>query len=229
MLIQMHKHMKWIMWTIVVLITIAFLFFGIYPSSGNGNTVARVDGYTISADELNRVYMNMTENYRQLFKDQFNQQFADALKKQALQELIRNRLLVQEAEKKGLKVPDEELQAYIMQIPAFTNQGRFDQRAYEAALRNINMSPAKFEANQREYLMRRKLERLVEDSVVVLDSELQAAYAEKNPKAKKGDFEKNMENFRKTSLSEKRRESLDAYVKNLMNKAEVKINQTAAS
>ena len=91
--------------------------------------MAKVDGYVIAADDLNRVYRNMDENYRQILKDQFNENFAQALRKQALQELIQNRLLVQEAERSGLAVTDEELQAAIMQIPSFSNQGRFDQRA----------------------------------------------------------------------------------------------------
>ncbi len=228
MLEQIHKHMKWIMWTIVILVTVTFLFFGIYPNSVSGNTVAKVDGYVIGSDELNRVYRNMAENYRRILKEQFNENFAEILKKQALQELIRNRLMLQEAERKDLKVGDEELQAYIMQVPAFNNQGRFDKRAYEMALQSINMTPAVFEANQREFLMRQKLERLIEDGVVVTDAELTAAYAQKNPKAKKGDFEKNKESFRQTYLSEKRREALDGYVKGLMSKATIKINEKAA-
>jgi peptidyl-prolyl cis-trans isomerase D len=224
MLIQMHKHMKWIMWTIVVLITVAFLFFGIFPSATSGRAVAKVDGYVIAADEFNRVYRNMAENYRQILKDQFNENFQQIVKKQALQELIRNRLLLQEAERKSLKVTDEELQSAILQIPAFNNQGRFDQRAYEAALQSINMTPAVFEASQREFLIRQKLERLVQDGVAVTDAELPAAYAAKNPKAKKGDFEKNKESFKKSYLAEKQSQALDAYVKALSNKADIKIN-----
>ena len=50
MLQSMHKHMKWIMWAIVVLVTVTFMFFGIYPSSVSGRTVAKVDGYVISSD-----------------------------------------------------------------------------------------------------------------------------------------------------------------------------------
>jgi peptidyl-prolyl cis-trans isomerase D len=134
------------------------------------------------------------------------------LRKQALQELIKNRLLVQEAERRGLKVSDEELQDHIMQMPVFSSQmGKFDHRAYEQALQSINMTPAVFEANQREYLLKQKLERAVQDGVAVIDAELPAAYAAKNPKAKKGEFEKNKEAFKQTYLAEKQSEALDAY------------------
>lgn len=227
MLQSIHKHMKWIMWAIVVLVTVTFMFFGIYPTTVSGRTVAKVDGYVISSDDLNRVYRNMEETYRQIMKDQFNENFAKTLRGQALRELVQNRLLVQEADRVGLRVTDEELQAYIMQIPAFVVRGRFDRRAYEGALQNINMTPALFEANQREYLLRQKLERLVQDGVAVTDAELPAAYASKNPKAKPGDFEKNKVTFKQTYLSEKQRAALDAFVKGLGNKATITIDDKA--
>ncbi len=223
----MHKHMKWIMWAIVVLVTVTFMFFGIYPSSVSGRTVAKVDGYVISSDDLNRVYRNMEETYRQLMKDQFNENFAKTLRGQALRELVQNRLLVQEADRVGLRVTDEELQSYIMQIPNFLDRGKFNRRAYENALLNINMTPALFEANQREFLLRQKLERLIEDGVAVTDAELSAAYASKNPKAKPGDFEKNKVAFRQTFLAEKQKAALDAFVKGLTNKAVITIEDKA--
>lgn len=224
MLEQMHKHMKWIMWTIVILVTVTFLFFGIYPSTTSGNTVAKVDGYVITAEDFNQVYRNMYENYRQILKDQFTDSFAQTIKKQALQELIQNRLLVQEAERQGFKVGNEELQSHIMQMAAFSNQGRFDQRVYERILQNVNITPAVFEANQREFLLRQKLERLIEDSVAVTDAELSAAYSSRNPKAKPGEFEKNKATFAQTYLGEKRREAVDAFVKGLMAKAKIQVN-----
>jgi peptidyl-prolyl cis-trans isomerase D len=227
MLQSIHKHMKWMMWAIVILVTVTFMFFGIYPSTVSGRTVAKVDGYVISSDDLNRVYRNMEENYRQIMKDQFNETFAKALRGQALRELVQNRLLVQEADRVGLRVTDEELQSYIMHLSSFLVQGRFDRRVYESALQNINMTPALFEANQREYLLRQKLERLVQDGVAVSDAELPAAYASKNPKAKSGDFGKNEVAFKQTYLREKQRAALDAFVRGLENKATITIDDKA--
>lgn len=227
MLEQMHKHMRWILWSIIVLVTVTFLFFGIYPSNTGGKTVAKVDGYVITADDFNNAYRNISENYRRILKDQFNENFAKMLKSQALRELIQNRLLIQEAERVGLRISDEELQAYIMQIPAFGGQGRFDKRTYELTLRNNNLTPAVFEASQRELLLSQKLARLVEDGVAVTDAELPAAYAAKNPKAKPGEFEKNKTTFKQTYLGEKRREALDAFVKGLENKAAITIDNKA--
>jgi peptidyl-prolyl cis-trans isomerase D len=225
MLIQMHKHMKWIMWGIVVLITVTFLFFGIYPSDIGGRAVAKVGGDVITADEYNRVYQNLYQNYRDLMKDQLNDTFAKSLKQQALQELIVSRLFVQEAERIGLRISDEELQASIMKMPSFAQSGKFDRIAYERILERINMTPAVFEASQREMLLRQKLERLVRDGIVVTEPELAAAYRQKNPKAKPGEYEKNRESFRQTILAEKQRDALTAYVRGIQERTEIKIDE----
>ncbi len=225
MLESMHKHMKWIMWIIVGLITVAFLFFGIYPSNSGRGMAASVNGDVITTEEWNRVYQNMHEMYREILKGKFDEGFAKTLKAQALRELITERLLVQEAEHRGLRVTDQELQTAIIRIPAFNQQGVFNQKSYEWYLRQSNMTPALFEAKQREVLLSQKLEHLVEDSVDVTDAELSAAYASRNPKAKHGDFEKNKASFRESVLKEKQRAALDAFVARLGNQAKIKLGE----
>jgi len=228
MLESIHKHMSWIMWAIVVLITVTFLFFGIYPSNVSGRSVAKVGGDVITYDEFNRVYRTMYDNYKTLLKDKFDDSFAKSLKAQALQELVGGKLLVQEAERIGLRISDEELQATIMKTPAFAGRdGRFDKQIYERILDQINMKPAAFEANQREFLLRQKLEEIVKDGVMVTDAEVAAAYKQKNPNAKPGEFEKNKDTFRQTVLAEKRRDAMTAFLRGIQNKTIVNIDEKA--
>ncbi len=222
MLEQIHKHMKWIMWAIVVLITVTFLFFGLRTAPMSQRTVAQVDGYEISAEELNSLYQKMYDYYQRQMKEAVGENVRKIIRSQALHELVNNRLLVQEAERVGLRVSDEELQSYIARIPAFGDAGKFDRKVYERVLENNNMTPAAFEEKQRESLLIQKLESLVEDGVVVNDAELQAAYASKNPKTK-GDSKGQMEIFKRTYLAEKQKSAFDAFVKNLESKAVVKI------
>ena len=229
MLESIHKHMSWIMWAIVVLITVTFLFFGIYPSDIGRRSVAKVGGEVITADEFNRVYQTMYDNYKQLLKDQFNDAFAKSLKSQALQELIAGKLLVQEADRIGLRISDEELQAVIMKTPSFSRDGRFDKQIYERILDQINMKPAAFEASQREFLLRQKLEQIVKDGVMVTDAELAASYQQKNPTAKPGEFEKNKETFKQTILAEKQRDAMTAYLRGIQSRTTVKIDEKAIS
>ncbi len=227
MLESIHKHMNWIMWAIVVLITVTFLFFGIYPSDIGGRSVAKVGGDVITADEFNRVYRNLYDNYKQLLKDQFNESYVKSLKSQALQELVVGRLLVQEADRVGLRISDEELQAVIMKMPSFARDGKFDRKIYDRILDQINMKPAAFEASQREFMLRQKLEQLVKDGVVVTDAELAAAYKQRNPKAKPGEFEKNREVFKQTLLAEKQRDAVTAYVRGIQSRTNVTIDEKA--
>ena len=225
MLEQMRKHMNWIMWIILILVIVTFLFFGIYPSGGGRGEAAVVNGDVITAGELNRAYRNMLETYRQIFKDQVNDSMTRTLRQQALRELIQNRLLVQEAARIGLRVSDDEVRAVIVRTPAFTNQGRFDKVAYERYLDYINVKPSVFEETQREYLLRQRIERIIEDAVDVTDDELKAAYESRNPKAKAGAYEKNRESFRQSFLAEKKRSAVEAYAQALLKKSKIIMNQ----
>ncbi len=225
----MRKHMVWMMWIIVGLITVTFLFFGIYPSSRSGRAMAKVGDYIITAEDVNRVYRNLYDNYKDLLKDKMDQSVETSLRNQALQELIVNRLFIEEAQHLGLRVSDEELQAVIMKMPAFSRDGRFDKRVYDQILYRINMTPAAFEASQREFLLRQKVENLVKDSVAAGDAELRAAYQQRNPKSKAGEFEKNKESFRQTYLAEKQRDALTALLRNIQTRVPVKIEDRASA
>lgn len=222
-----RKHMGWMMWVIVGLVTVTFLFFGMYPSSMGGKAVAKVGGVFITNDEVNRVYRNLYDTYRDALKDKFNESVEKSLRSQALQELIINQLFLAEAKEMGLQVSDQELQANIMKMPGFLRDGRFDKEAYDRILDRVNMTPAAFEANQREFLLRQKMERLVRDSVTVEDAELSAAYEQRNPKAKPGDFEKNKDTFRQTYLAEKQRDALTVFLRNVQMRVPVKIEDKA--
>jgi peptidyl-prolyl cis-trans isomerase D len=212
--------MKWLMWLIILLVTISFLFFGIYPAEVGGSSVANVDGTVISSDEFNRAYQNVHETYRQVLKDQFTEAFAKELKMQVLRDLITERLLIQEAGRIGLKVTKEELQAAIMKEPAFSRDGKFDKKTYERLLDRVNMKPARYEASQRDYLLRQKVEQLVRDGVTVTDEEVAEAYKLRNQKAKSGD----LASFRQSYLAGKQRDVLSAYIKAIYDRTPIKIN-----
>jgi peptidyl-prolyl cis-trans isomerase D len=222
-----RKHMGWMMWVIVGLVTVTFLFFGMYPSSMGGKAVAKVGGVFITNDEVNRVYQNLYDTYRDALKDKFNESVEKSLRNRALQELIINQLFLAEAKNMGLQVSDQELQANIMKMPGFLRDGRFDKEAYDRILDRVNMTPAAFEANQRDFLLRQKMEQLVRDSVTVEDAELSAVYQQRNPKAKPGDFEKNKDTFRQTYLAEKQRDALTVFLRTVQTRVPVKIEDKA--
>jgi peptidyl-prolyl cis-trans isomerase D len=217
--------MNWIMWTILVLIIVTFLFFGIYPAGDGRGVAATVNGDVISATEVNRVYRNLYETYRQIFKDQFTDVMAKNLRSQALRELVQSRLLIQEAARIGIRVSDDEVRSSIMRIPAFSPKGTFDKATYERYLDYVNQKPSSFEEMQRESLLKQKMERIIEEGVDVTDEEARAAYASRSPKARPGDFEKNRASFHQSLLAEKKRNAIEAYVRGLEKKAVIKTNE----
>jgi len=222
-----RKHMGWMMWVIVGLVTVTFLFFGMYPSSMGGKAVAKVGGVFITNDDVKRVYRNLYDTYRDALKDKFNESVEKSLRNRALQELIINQLFLAGAKNMGLQVSDQELQANIMKMPGFLRDGRFDREAYDRILDRVNMTPSAFEANQREFLLRQKMEQLVRDSVTAEDAELSDVYQQRNPKAKPGDFEKNKDTFRQTYLAEKQRDALTVFLRNVQTRVPVKIEDKA--
>ena len=223
MLEQMQKHMKWMLGIILAAVIVTFLFFGVYPSSSTGRTVAKVDGDVISYEEWNRSYLNLAENYRQIFKEKFNSGMEKMVRNQALQELIRNRLLSKEADRMGIRISDEELRQSILSIPAFSPNGAFDKRTYEYYLNRVNMTPAVFEASQREYLKRQRLVDIIQDSVTVTDAEVSAAMA---AQPKKGAPPKDI--LRQQLVGKKRQDAEMAFIEGLKKKAKIKINESYA-
>ncbi|HAK60587.1 MAG TPA: hypothetical protein DCO77_09425 [Nitrospiraceae bacterium] len=223
MLESMHKHMKWLMWTIVIIITVAFLFFGIMPSGPSGRAVATVDGHIVTLDELQGEYQRLSQQYKGIFQGQMNEQFRKTLMSQAINKLIADRLLIQEADRVGIIVTKEELQGEIMKIPAFNQEGVFDMRAYRWRLERNGMTEKDFETNVRDELVRRKLVRIIYDSVNISDSEIADLYARQNPKAKSGEFLKRKKNFEKQVLSEKQGKVMAAFVTGLQAKSNIKI------
>jgi peptidyl-prolyl cis-trans isomerase D len=68
-----------------------------------------------------------------------------ALKKNALEQLIREQLLLQEAEAEGFLVSKQLVAAQIDSVDAFKDEGVFSKQKYETALRLQGMSPGEFE------------------------------------------------------------------------------------
>ncbi len=219
-----RKHMGWLMWVIVILTTVTFMFFGIYPSAISGRTAAKVGGVIISTGDVNRAYENMLDQYRDIFKGDIPDTIRKSLRNEALQQLIGNELLVQEAKRIGLRVSDEELEQSIMRMQSFTRNGVFDRRVYEMILARAELKPAAFESSQRQALLRQKLVDLIKDGVQVTDAEVRAAYAKRHPKAKPGAFAKDKEKFTQDYLASKQQDALTAYLRTIESRTKVQIH-----
>lgn len=157
-----EKAQGWIAWAIVILISIPFALFGIneYLGSGSDPVVAEVDGAQIKESELERGMRDFRENMRLSLGNAYRQELfeGEQFRQQILQRMVGDALVRQTASDWNMRASDAQVRAYIRSIPAFQNEGAFNQRLYEAAVRNRGLSNAGFEDLVRQELVLRQLQ-----------------------------------------------------------------------
>jgi peptidyl-prolyl cis-trans isomerase D len=151
---------------ILILVALSFvLFFGGYAYFREKKVTyaAKVNGVTIDWREYNDAFQNAVKQYREALGPSFSDKMMEELhlRDKILDDLIAKILILQEARRLGLSVPDEELRETIESIPAFQVNGQFDKRSYERFLRLSRLTPEEFEQSQRESLLISKTASLI--------------------------------------------------------------------
>jgi len=184
------KLLRWVLW--VVIATFVIFFGANFSGLGQGDTTriaAWIGKEQISTQEVRDQYRRLEDYYRQLFREQFNPDLAKQmnLTGQALQAVVRQRLLLREARDLGLTATDQELRDTVLGVPWLQDQDGHFVGAKEYAKRvrrQARMDPAAFEARVREDLLMRKLEAVLQDAVYISDAELEQRYREQAEKVK---------------------------------------------
>jgi peptidyl-prolyl cis-trans isomerase D len=177
---------SWMLKAILILVALSFvLFFGGYAYFREKKVtyVAKVNAVTINWREYNDAFQNAIKQYREALGPSFSDKMIEQLhlKEKILDDLIANVLILQEARRLGLSVPDEELREAIESVPAFQTNGQFDQRNYERFLRLSRITPEEFEQSQRESLLISKAVSLIKMNVgKVSDEEVIDTYRFEN-------------------------------------------------
>lgn len=155
------------------------------PGVSQGSDVAaRVNDDDISYNAYQSSYSNLYNLYQSIYQGNFNAEIEKQLNlpKQALQQLLNETLLVQEAERLGLDVSKQELVASISQIESFQENGIFNRDRYLQVLNYQRLSPEQFEAGQYRQLINQKVRDHLQQGVTVSDAELKTAFHEENDK-----------------------------------------------
>lgn len=180
MLNVMRKHAgSWMIKVILFAIVIVFVFWGVGSfRSQQASKVAAVNDEIIGVTEYRRAYNNLIDQYRQRFGSSLNDGMIEMLqlKKQALDQLIDRTILLQEAEKLGLRVSDAEVADSITDIPVFQNDGSFDSNRYRSILAQVHLTPEEFEADQKNSLLVEKLARVIQGAAKVSEAEARQWY-----------------------------------------------------
>jgi peptidyl-prolyl cis-trans isomerase D len=151
-----HKH-KRLTQLVLVLITLPFAFFGVdyyFQQGGSTLDVATVGGDKISQAEYADLLREQQERMRQQMGGNFDPAILDnpEVRFALLDQLVNQRLLQSRARAEAFRVTDAQLQAFIAEIPAFQDGGRFSPDRYRQVLAAQNMVPAVFEDRLRREL-----------------------------------------------------------------------------
>src|SRR3990172_939292 len=142
------------------------------------NVLASVNGHNVNAQDYRKAYNRAVAYYREIYKDKFDAEMLEKLKvrDKVLDDLISRELWLEEAERFGVRVSDEELRDGIMKMKEFHKDGRFDRTYYERLLKLNRATVGEFEEARRKELIIDKVKRVVKDSVAVADEEVNEAF-----------------------------------------------------
>jgi len=224
MLSTIREHAdSWLIKSILWLIVFAFIgtifySWGMGGASGNaGGIVATVNGSEITQAEYERTFNNLLSFYRDQFKNQFSEELIQKLdlKTQALDILVKKKLLMLKANTLNIRVSDMEVINRIHALPAFQKNKLFDHTTYQNFLKYKRLTPLGFEEGQREALLLEKIEKFIKSNVKVSEGELDEAFRRESERIKL-DYTKIPLNYFKAPEKVTQEEIRSFYEKNKM-------------
>jgi peptidyl-prolyl cis-trans isomerase D len=173
--------MGFVGWLLLGLLFIAFAFFGLnsYFTSNAKSFAADVNGVEITIPEYQRAYQQLRNRMQRMMGEAYNPAMIDedALKKSALQQLIREQLILQEAGDDGYAVSKQLVAAQINAVTAFNgDDGTFSIEKYRRVLQQQGMSPAEFEWRLSRELMANQVTNGIAQTAGVSRQDLENIY-----------------------------------------------------
>jgi len=151
------RNNKRLMQIVLAVVALPFAFWGIDSYQrvmSRAGEVAEVSGQKISEQEFSESLRQQQDRLRGMLGRNFDASLLDspAMRREVLDGMISQRLLMQHAARNRLTVSDETLVETTMSIPAFQVEGKFSRDRYDIALQNERMSPDAFDAALRRDL-----------------------------------------------------------------------------
>ncbi len=164
--------------TVLVVIVITFVFWGVGKQGGNTTAVvARVNGERITSTRFNHLMRRALQSQRGAMSEAQE----SALRNQVLDQLIFTTLLRQEAERLDLHVSDEEVAQAIKELDVFHDEnGKFSKEIYTSTIKRMGLTREQLEAEFREQLLIQKLLGLVDLGVQVTPVAVREAWEDQN-------------------------------------------------
>ena len=202
----MRKHAKsWLIKFLIAIIAIVFVFyFGYSFTSQRGIKVAEVNGEIVTGTEYQKTYRNLLERYQREYKNFWSDKLIETfdLKNKALEALIDQKLLSQEAKRIGMDITEKEIQDQILSYPAFQFRSGFDESRYRSLLLQNRMKPEDFEAMIAQDLLQQKLSQFLMAFSPVSDKEIEDHYRFLNKKIKVSFVQFMSDKYKETVISD---------------------------
>jgi peptidyl-prolyl cis-trans isomerase D len=177
MLKVLRKHSRsWFIALAIGAIVVVFIFWGVGSmDSSRSQEVAEVNGTPISVSAYIQQFNELVKQYQERTQGELTPETIKMLhlKEMALSRLVDKTLLLQAGERLGLTVSDAELREVIQSYPFFQRDGKFDGKRYEWLLARNHLSPAEFEAQERQRLLLKKVVDEVGSFAKVSDLEME--------------------------------------------------------
>jgi peptidyl-prolyl cis-trans isomerase D len=171
------EHLKWIL---IVIVAVFILFIFAQWGGGGGDSsqapatsyAARVNGQTISLRQYERALYYTQKNYEQMTRQNITEAMMDTmgLKKQVMDSLVDETLILQQAKKLHLAATPDEVRRRILELPAFNPDGKFIgwdlYNRYVTGTLGFG-SPAEFESDLAREITRGKMESALVNSIVI--------------------------------------------------------------
>jgi peptidyl-prolyl cis-trans isomerase D len=197
MLQLFRKKKEWLKWVLVLVIFglgfTTVLLFVRTPNTGimggvGVQEVARIAGQPVTAAQFRRHYQQVFEFYRNMYN--LDQQDPEIVKQLGLGQLALNQIvnqyaIVEEARARGLSVTNEELIDQISRFPAFQENGRFiGSQRYRQILQYSGMTTSEFEESMRRDILSEKFRNVITDGVEATKDEIRQDFVEANATVK---------------------------------------------
>ena len=161
-----RNHSRVLFFVMVLLIFPSFVFFGVqgYTKFNDPSSVevARVDGQKIALAEWDAAHRRQIDQMRRQMPN-LDAAFFDSpeVKRESLDAMVRERVLLSAASRAHFSVSDERVQREILSIPQVAAlrrpDGSLDVEAYKVLLGAQGLTPEGFEANLRQDLLLRQV------------------------------------------------------------------------
>ncbi|MCM8767015.1 MAG: SurA N-terminal domain-containing protein [Candidatus Omnitrophica bacterium] len=216
-----RKNVRIILWIITILIIPGFFFWGVgIGSDKKSQYAAIVNREPISLREFYDQLWKVEQKYREIFGENYSQ-IKDKLniEKNVLENLIREKLLLQQARKKRIRVYKNEIVSVIKQDPIFKNEkGEFDEEKFKQIISNYPEEElAKIEQEiKKEILLQKLKEQVVSETTIDVSDKEVEDYLKFT-----GNEKIDRENIRKMILWQKKENYFEDWYKKLREKSKI--------